>query len=151
MTYTFRFEEDDELVEVDFETMMTQDSAGYITVDGRRAKRVYGDSIQDKTPKYQSQKDWCVVSDSLGVSELDVMAFDEDARRHGFSSVEFVKDPDFEETRFYQAKCTSPKQWEEYVAHRIEGGINRSGSRIGVAVTEAELNTAAWLVKRTYG
>ena len=90
-----------------------------------------------------------IVSSNLGVMDLQVDDFREDAKRHGFTSVEFVKSEDFAETGFYDVHCSSPEQYREYVKHR--GLVDKNSSNGSAPVlSEEELNRAAEAVQRSY-
>lgn len=151
--YKFRREDTGEIIEVDFETMMEQDAGGFIEieVDGQKvtARRFRDDEKKPLSRPIMLAGAPPIVSDSLGVCDFQVEEFREDARKHGFSAVEFVKDPDFEFTGFYQAKCTCPEQWKRYEEHRnYPNKSQKNGS--GVAVTEDTLRSAKKLITSVY-
>ena len=149
MSYLFRREDDGEVVEVDFEQMMWQDRAGYITLpDGCQAKRclhlelerdgrrVASRPIETGTPR-------TIVSDSLGFGEHQLADFEQDRQQSGFLGVEFVRDPQV--PQFFQVKCSSRAEYERYVKHR--GMVNKTGIG-GVRLTQEDLDRAADLATR---
>lgn len=152
--YIYRREDNGELIEVDFQIMMTQDSAGYIEImvpdtnagssnehpTGRhivKAKRCVQLEIE-RNGKSKSQSDSCteqinslrqeapIVSDALGFAEHQHSEFEYDRERHGFHGVEFIRDPQV--PQFFRVKFSSRTEWERYVRHR---GMFDKNSRNG--------------------
>ena len=147
--YLYRREDNGEIVEVDWETMMTQRN-GYITLDdGVDAKRcVHLEDERYGKPERQSRKvllDRPIVSDNLGFGQHQYAEMEEDRRRNGFTDVEFVRDPHTPE--FYQVHCGSRKSRDAYARHR---SFSNSTSIGGVRFTKEELEGAMALVSRVY-
>ncbi len=146
-TYLFRREDDGQVVEVDFATMMGQDAAGYITLpDGTPARRcLHLETERDGRPprKESPYLEKPIVSDALGFCEEQLADFEEDRRANGFRGVEFVRDPLV--PQFFQVKCKSRAEHDRYVKHR--GMVNRSYNG-GVQLSQEDLDRARILVER---
>jgi hypothetical protein len=129
MTYKFQREDNGAIVEVDFETAMSQ-QAGFITLPGgvlaRRVQTPTAQKTSDAPKKLRAE----IVSDTLGVTETAVREYQADAQRNGFSGVEFVRDK--HEPTFYQCKVGSVAEWRKYIEHR---GLSDKNSRNGGGAT----------------
>ncbi len=138
--YEFKREDNADIVSVDFETMMEQDSAGMITLaDGVRAKRVHsGPRRWGGSEKVRADNKPIPPSDALGFTAHQLQEFEFDRQRNGFTGVEFVKDPTYD--KFYQVKCSSRGEWERYVRHR--GMIDKNATS-GTALSPKQLEAAA--------
>lgn len=115
--YRFIREDDGFVIEVDFETMMGQDVAGYITLDdGVQARRVM--DVENKRPTIErgNANRTPPSSDALGFTAHQLWEFEEDRRRNGFSGVEFKPDPSCPE--FYQVHFSSHGERDRYMQHR---------------------------------
>jgi len=143
--YKFRREDNGEIVEVDFQKMMTQDVAGFIDFDGVSARRCF--HLEEQSEKTRVRETVATpgpyVSDTLGFTQDQYADFEADRQRHGFSGVEFVRDPDV--PQFYQVKVRSRREYERYVKHR--GYVNAT-SIGGVRFSPGELERVAEKVKQ---
>lgn len=145
--YVFRREDNGELVEVDFAAMMEMDALGVITLpDGVQARRV-----RDGEPRKSSEPslgiDKPIVSDTLGFAQHQLEHFEADRKAHGFTGVEFVRDPHVPE--FFQVKFSSVREWRRYIHHR---GMCDKNSRNGggVVLTQGDLDRARELINRQF-
>ncbi len=142
-TYTFIREDNGKEVEVDFETMMEQDTAGFIRLkDGVAARRKSTGSFKRKIEAETGTKP-IPPSDSLGFTVLQLDDFEADRKSHGFTGVEFVPDP--LEPTFMQVKCSSRREWERYVKHRGFVDKNRTA---GVSISADDLERAKTMLFR---
>jgi hypothetical protein len=146
--YAFRREDNDEVVWVDWETMMTQ-RAGWITLkDGVSAKRCY--SLERAGKGLSKPQDTNVMrtpapSDSLGFPDYCLDSYEKDRKEHGFTDVEFRRDPLCPE--FYQVHCGTQAAKDAYTKHR--GLVNMTGSLGGgVMLSKEDLDRAAEMVSR---
>lgn len=160
--YYFRREDNDEIIEVDFQTAMSADAAGFITLpDGVVARRARSmeprmESASSGTPELAKP----MVSDALGFTAEQFHEFEEDRRRHGFTAIEFVRDPHCE--TFMQVKCSSPAEYQRYREHRNDmsksarnkyrGEFNDRNSRNGGGqpLSKRDLEAAAARVRELY-
>ncbi len=135
-TYQFKREDNGEVVEVDFPTMMTMDILGCITLPcGASARRVRTVTLQQAERIEELEKP--VLSDALGFCEAQFNDFELDRVKNGFRGVEFVRDPKV--PQFFQVKITSKAEWARYVKHRGFGDRNsRNGSGASVSAVELE-------------
>jgi hypothetical protein len=145
--YEFTREDTGEIVEVDYATMI-QHSRGWITLpDGVQAKRVSSGSKRwragENIGKQYGARAY--VSDSLGFGQHQWEEFEKDRQAHGFSDVEFVRDPTCPE--FYQVRCATAQARDRYAKHR--GFDNKTGIG-GVRFAPGELERAASMVKELY-
>lgn len=153
--YKFQREDTGEIVEVDFEKMMEQDTGGYITleIDGQKvaAKRVHDEQRTSSGKAIVLAGPRKIISDlAFGCFDNQVNDYREDAKRHGFTDINFVPEADFAETGFYQVECTSPEQWKRYVKHRNSTeGSGKNGSAL--FLSQEELDDAKERTIRTYG
>lgn len=134
--YVFRREDNGELIEVDWDTMMGQ-QGGFITLpDGVQARRcTHLENGEAKTTLQKSDAGLHpkIVSDTLGCGQYQVEELREDARRNGFG-VEFAPDPAVPE--FYQAHVGSVAEWRRYIKHR--GLFDKNGRNGGGATLSRE-------------
>jgi len=150
--YAFKRDDNSKVVWVDWSTMMTQ-SSGYITLpDGVFAKRcVHLEKREDF--KKSAPVDGNVTrkpapSDSLGFPEQCLSKFETDRQKHGFSDIEFKRDPRVPE--FYQVHCNSQAAKDRYTKHRQL--VNRTSTLgSGVQVDPETMKKTEALVKRLYG
>jgi hypothetical protein len=142
--YQFRREDNDEVITVDFETMMTKDAMGCITLpDGVVAREIRRSSRSSDNRGEVKELSKPVVSTSLGCIDIQAREMQDDATRHGFTDVTFKPDP--LEPRFFQAHCSSPDQWRRYIAHRGKHDNNsRNGSR--AIMTPAQFEAAKRMI-----
>ena len=142
-TYPFRREDNGEIVEVPFETMI-QHRYGWITLeDGVEARRVHR---EERKPKRREVRTGSreIVSDALGFGQHQFDEMEADRRGNGFDGVEFRRDPSVPE--FFQVKCSSRAEFNKYMRHR--GFEQRTGIG-GVMLSEDELRRAeAWAKER---
>ena len=149
LTYKFTIVDTDEPIEVSWTDMMDKDAAGYITLpDGRRAREVR-DGWRKLRAKGGSdervQQPGSVVSDSLGFAQHQYEEFEADRKLHGFSGVEYKRDPNVPE--FYQVHAKRGSEWDKYLKHR--GFIDRNKSDRGVSLAPGELEKAMELARRS--
>lgn len=145
VTYQFRREDNDEIVELSFEQMMTQDAAGYVTLpDGVVARRVPTGNLRMRAtaPQGAPKQKW--TSENLGFGDHVLAEMEEDRVRNGFTGTEFVRDPDCPE--FVNVEFSSQRERARYMRHR--GFFERNGRKSGVTMTQADLDRAADLVNR---
>lgn len=142
--YKFRREDTGEVVEVDFETMMTQDAGGYIVLaDGVSARRVFDVHAQKTGAQAGNANHRPPVSDAMGFTVHQIAEFEADRQKHGYHGVEFKPDPLCPE--FYQVHCDSMSTYEDYMSHR---GMYQKGRTVSNALTERQLKDAEELAKR---
>ncbi len=137
--YKFKRDDNGEVFEGTFEQAMSQDVLGRITLpDGVTARRVV-ESAGPSAKRETRSGEVPIVSDSLGFCEGQLSEFESDRKRHGFTGIEFVRDPSV--PQFLRVRCGSRSEWAKYVAHRGMHDMNsRNGS--GASITEEELNAA---------
>lgn len=141
--YKFRREDDGSIVEVDFETHMSQDRGGYITLpDGVKARRVNDFQTQKATVEKGNANQTPPPSDSLGFTVHQLNEFEEDRVRNGFVGVEFKPDPRCPE--FVQVHFAGPKAREDYIRHRQM--VDKGGSA-GNFISEKFLHDARKFAK----
>lgn len=141
-TYRFRREDTGEIVEVDYATMI-QHSYGWITLpDGVKAKRVHDQPRMKMRTKCVRVGARPYISDTMGFGQHQWEDFEKDRVAHGFSDVEFVRDPTCPE--FFQVKCSNAGARDRYAKHR--GMDNKTGIG-GVRFAPGELERAAEFVK----
>jgi hypothetical protein len=146
--YPFRREDTGEIVELTFEDMMQQDAAGFVTLpDGGVARRVPTGGFRKRAslPEASGSKPW--ISENLGFGAQFLPEMQADADAHGFKGVEFVQDPDY--AGFVQVRIDSPGERARYVKHR--GMFDKNGRRMGVAMTQEQLDRAKQAVIDRYG
>lgn len=153
MPYKFRREDNGQIVEVDFETMMDQDRAGYIklTIDGQdvTARRVHDEEKISASKAIMLNGAPPIYSDSLGCIDCQVDDFREDARKNGFTDINFVPDKDFADTGFYHIESSSPEQWKRYEEHRQRPNTSSKNGG-GTGHSRATIERSKELVKRIY-
>lgn len=148
--YIFRREDDGSLVRVDFETMMTMDSLGYIQlpegVSARRCRHLEIESAPKAIEKIR-ELEKPILSDGLGFGRQQLGEFEADRKAAGFTGVEFVQDTAVPE--FYQVKISSKREWQRYLEHR---GMHDKNSRNGgsVEITEETLEQARQRILEKY-
>ena len=146
--YLFRREDNGEIVAVPWEMMIDQEY-GFITLpDGVSARRVshLEKSQGCKKVKNEFAEGKEIVSDSLGFTEAQLCDFENDRVAHGFTGIEFRRDPT--ENTFIQVCCKSRNEFNRYMAHR--GFVNKS-SFGGVRLSQEDLDKAKELVERVHG
>ena len=139
MTCIFRREDNDELIELDFATVMErQDAAGYVTLDdGVLARRCIHLEQKAGRADRRAELDKPIISDTLGVTAHQLAEMEADRKAHGFRGVEFVQDA--AEPTFYQVKCDSVASWRAYMKHRgmaDRNSKNGSGASLSPALLE---------------
>ena len=144
MTYKFRDVETGKIRKFDFETMMAADVAGFVWVDGREYRRVRDPSSRAQGSGNPSAPK-PIVSDAMGFPQQALKDFEADRQAHGFTGVEFKRDPT--EPTFYQVHCDSPQTWKRYVKHRGYTDMNsRNGSAAILSLDQ--IDKAIELAKR---
>lgn len=149
-TYPFRREDNGEIVQLPFDKMMEMDACGCVTLpDGVMARRARGleqPTAAQATGSNELNKP--IISDALGFTETQLQEFEVDRVSHGFSGVEFVRDPRV--PQFFQVKIKSQKEWARYVKHR---GMFDQNSRNGgsVCLTPQQLQDAKERILARYG
>jgi len=135
--YTFQREDDEKLIQVDYETMMTQ-QAGFIELpDGVSARRVHELAVRKKAENEVKTGTVVHASDALGFPIEQIGDFEKDRVKHGFNGVEFRPDPS--EPTFVRPHFTSKGQWEKYVKHRgmiDKNSVNGSGAVMSPEIFE---------------
>lgn len=130
MSYLYRREDNDEIVEVDFATAMEQRD-GFITLpDGVLAKRCVHLEQQNCPTVGQLTRDKVqaeIISDGMGFTAHCLPDMQKHLAETGIKGVEFVPDP-HPETNFYRVKCSSWKAWRAYLKSR---GLVDRNSRNG--------------------
>lgn len=148
-TYSFRRQDNGEIIQVGFQEMMTKDSAGFITLpDGVAARQVHEGVIAAPREGTASVVGKPIISDALGFTEHQFPEM-EAARQLGkFSGVEFVRDPQV--PTFFQVKCAGPDEHRRYMEFR---GMYDKNSRNGGGATmsQDQLDRASQLVVEKYG
>lgn len=118
--YDFRREDTGQIIKVAFEQMMEQDCAGYVVVEtpeGQvRARRVNRSFPAVKGVILDRVGEKPIVSDALGFIEAQLPEFEADRRAHGFSDIEFIRDPDV--PGFIQVAPATRGAWNRYMKHR---------------------------------
>lgn len=146
--YAFRREDDLSIVWVDFETMMQQDSAGYIRLpDGTLARRCLRleHHAQRTTPRPERAIPTPAVSDTLGFPEQSFAAKEAQRQQLGCSDVWFERDPKVPE--YFRVHGSSWAALDKYTKKR--NLVNRTGSLGGaVKLSQEDLERAAELVSR---
>jgi hypothetical protein len=155
----FRREDNNQVIELDFEKTMEQDRLGYVTLDdGVKARRCVHLELQREgklRPKEGNASSVAppIISDSLGVCEHQFAEFEADRVKHGFHGVEFVREPGVPE--FFQAHFSSFAEKERYRKHRDEftGLYKDRNSRNGSAGALGKKNfqRVQELVQERYG
>lgn len=141
--YPFKREDNGEIVEVDFETMMAQDRAGFITLkDGVKARRVNQFTNAKPAVEKGNANMTPPPSDNLGFTVLQIAEFEEDRVRNGFTGVEFKQDPMCPE--FVQVHFSSHAVRDKYIQHR--GKVDRTRTK-GATMTPGMLEDAVNMAK----
>jgi hypothetical protein len=144
-TYKFRREDTGEVVEVDYATMI-QHSHGWITLpDGVTAKRVREDAPRTVRTKIVTMGSRPIVSWNMGFGQHMLDHFEADRVAHGYSDVEFVRDPDV--PQYFNVKCESRDAFNRYAKHR--NLVNKSGIG-GVRLSAEELARAEEMMKERH-
>lgn len=126
-SYQFRYEDTGETVCVSFEEMMGMDTAGYLTIKGRVARRINRPTEKAKT-EVESAGHTPLVSDALGFPIQQLGDFETDRMTHGFRSVEFRPDP--LTPGFMQVHFANRQERDRYIKHRGMADYNsRNGSK----------------------
>lgn len=132
MSYFYSREDNGQIVEVDFETAMSQ-QAGFITLpDGVAARRVHFEEHQQPSgerKKLQSE----IISDTLGVTDVKLDEYRQNAEQYGYR-VEWTQDP--HEPTYYQARFPSWKERDRYM--RFRGLCDKNSRNGGGAALSAD-------------
>jgi hypothetical protein len=153
--YMFRREDTDEVILVDFETMMTMDEMGCIKLeDGVYARRCRSlEPAMGRTKNGTESLNKPMVSDSLGFTESQLADFEEHRKKGGFTGIEFKRDPDV--PQFFQVHCSGPEEFRRYreERNRLSGGMfqdhnSRNGG--GQALSERDLRAAEQMIREKY-
>lgn len=143
----FRREDSGEIVEVDYETTIRMDAAGYVTLpDGVRAKRVNRRKTDRESETRSELNRQTPPSDNLGCPAYQVEEFRAGAESAGFTGVEFVPDPSCDGV-FYQAKFSSMAERERYMKFR---GFFDKGKSSGAALTPGDFERGRELIGRIF-
>jgi hypothetical protein len=130
VTCIFRREDNGELIELDFATVMAKQKDGFVELDdGVLARRCIHLEQQAERAAKRAELDKPLLSDSLGFTSHQLAEMEADRVKHGHVGVEFIEDSGVE--GYYQVKCSSPAAWRDYVAHR--GFVDKNGSNGGGA------------------
>lgn len=148
--YLYRREDTGAVVSRPFSAVLSQDPAGYITLeDGVLARRCWHleDAGRLRTkkavvddPNVTAPK---AVSDSLGFTEQQLRDFEADRDAHGFRDIEFHRDPDV--PQFFQVHAASRAAMMKYARHR---GMRDLSNRGSVYLTQADMDRAAEIAGR---
>lgn len=134
------------VVEVDFETMMQQDMAGFITLpDGVRARRINEFNVDHHKRDQGNANRTPPPSDALGFTVNQLAEFEADRVKHGFNGIEFKPDPTCPE--FMQVHFSSHKVRDDYIAHR--GMVDKNKTK-GAALSADMLSRAMENAKTRY-
>lgn len=145
--YCFKRDDNEKLVWVDFETMMTMDGAGYLTLpDGVQARRCrYMEKGETRKAKRQVNAiPPPVVSDTLGFPDHCLKKFTDQLQEHKVTDVWFERDPT--EPTFYQVHGASRRALDNYTK-KVRGMVNRTG-RGAVLLSEQDFADAKELALR---
>src|SRR4051812_11415353 len=95
MSYQFRRQDNDQIIEVDFEQMMTKDAMGRITLsDGVVAREIRRSCRSvEQSDGNASRVAPPIISDALGFTEHQFDVFEADRVASGFKGIEFIRDP----------------------------------------------------------
>lgn len=157
--YLYEREDTGAIIEVDFETMLSQSGGAIQLEDGVHAKRRVDLEIErDGKVKQRAgetssvDKPW--VSDTLGFGEHQFADFEADRVRHGFTGVEFIRDPVV--PQFFRVRISGHAERERYIKHRgtaYEGGLyDKNGINGGGAtITQEQLDEARARAIEKYG
>jgi hypothetical protein len=133
--YTFR-KDSGEIVEVDFDTMMTQQQQGMIQLaDGSWAKRV-----QEEMPESQPAAELAshpILSDTLGFPDHQFGQMRQHLEQSGVRGIEFVRDKHY--GKFIQVKCDSEQAKLAYAKSRQfadRNSTNGSGAMLSPELLE---------------
>jgi hypothetical protein len=153
MTYIYRREDNDELIEVDFETAMQQQYGAIRLPDGVYARRCVSLELErDGVSAAPSGKAMLlnrpIVSDTLGFCQHQLADFEADRVKNGFTGVEFKQDPRVPE--FYQVHVSGPEEHRRYIEHRGYSDMNSSNGG-GKPFTPEQFEEAQRKVKEQYG
>lgn len=144
--YKFVKEGTDEVVEVDFELMMTKDVAGFITLeDGTRARQIDRFETKRASVDTSNANGKPQPSDNLGCFDYDLPMFEEDRIRHGHIGIEFKPDPTF--PQFYQVHFASHAARDAYLAHRCKVDQNKT---VASPLSERDIADAEEYVKNRW-
>lgn len=150
-TYKFRREDNGELIDVDFQTMMEMDACGSITlpsgVQARRCRHLEQPPVvhaekNDKIVELEKP----VLSDTLGFIPQQFEEFEQDRVKNGFTAIEFRQEPG---VPFFQVYCSSKAEYQRYMRHR---GYSDMGERNGVGqvLTQHDLDSAQERILEKY-
>ena len=142
-TYQFRREDNDEIIEVDFDTMMSA-ADGFLEVEpGVWAKRINRKSLPKKAVVNANP---AIVSDAMGFGIGQLAEMEADRKAHGIRGIEFKPDPDV--PQFIQVHCASERAKKRYMEHRMfTDQNNRNGS--GNVLSPRLMEDAKELAMRT--
>ena len=115
-TYPFRRLDNGEIVQVDWETMMSAVAQRIRLPDGSEAVRVNPKPQQFAQRQRNCGANFEVVSDGFGCIEDQKAELEFEAKRHGFSAIEWIPDPSV--PGFYQYRATCPDQHRRYKEYR---------------------------------
>lgn len=113
MMYQFAFEDNGEVIDVDFETMMTMDAAGYVEICGRVARRINRPSVRREVEQVSDHVNAPMISDNAGFIEAALPQWEKWRQEHGFRSVEYRPDPQV--PGFVQVHFHNRKERERYI------------------------------------
>ena len=157
MSYQFRRQDNDEIIDVDFETMIEQDAAGFIEIeiDGQKvsAKRVHTKEKLQASKPIPMEIPPAIVSDSFGCVAEQVDEMRAQCKLHGLTGVEFKPDPTNDDPRdpdFFQAHFSGPAELSRY---RDLMNVHERNSTNGGAqhISESDLAQSQAIIKRRFG
>lgn len=147
-TYPFRRVDNGEIVQVDWETMIAAVAQRIILPDGVEAIRVNPKPQQYATRQMNCGANFEVVSDGFGCIEDQKAELEFEAKRHGFTAIEWIRDPLV--PGFFQYRATCPEQHRRYQEYReMQDGAEHVGG--GQALYPAALAEAERRAKEKYG
>ena len=144
-TYAYRREDTDEIIQVDWETNMSADIAGFVTLpDGTKARRCSSPmskrSFDGSLPLGARE---VVSTMTLGFPQQQLAEFEADRVKNGFTDVRFERDPDVPE--YINVHCDNAQAYARYYKHR---GYDGEKSCDGAQLTPEQLEAAKVQVKR---
>jgi hypothetical protein len=103
--------------EVDFTYALENQFGGMIQLpDGTLAKRVYEPEPPKEREGTASTVEKPIVSDALGFTAHQIDEMEQHRVEHGFTGVEFKRDP--HEPTFYQVHISNKSEWQRYMKSR---------------------------------
>lgn len=147
--YPFRSESSGDVIWVSFETMMTADCMGVVSLQGNRYRRARDlESAPKPKPKARGQNaPKGIVSDAAGFLESQLPEMEAARKSSGCRGIEFLPDPSV--PGFMQVHATSRSAFHRYLKTRgMIDKTSRNGS--GAMVCSHDLVKATELTRRVY-